>query len=122
MFGRDCHNIDDGAEKTLETHDMALPSPGPSGQPVFFLIILLSISDMQNREQTMDRIERFSHLTGGNDIGLVFLLAASPRVNSMNAYMQLQTEYAHTSVLVSQFPSIYSSCPFTRQSHITWRN
>ena len=49
---------------------------------------------MQNREVTMDRLERLSNLTGGKDVGVIFLLASTPRVNGIVSYMQLQTEYA----------------------------
>lgn len=87
-------SINNDTERLLETHDIALPSKRPAGQPDFFRIALLSASDMQSKESTMDRLERLSNLTGGKDVGVVFLLASSPRVNGMIAYMQLQIEYA----------------------------
>lgn len=66
-------------ENRLETHDLAIPiDAGATGQGATrqFRVLLLAPSWMSasNLPNTLDRIHRFTSLTGGQDIAVVFLL------------------------------------------------
>ncbi|KAI0841997.1 hypothetical protein F5Y06DRAFT_165879 [Hypoxylon sp. FL0890] len=81
------------AEAKLDTHDAALPIPDPRGQSQRVLrVIFLSPSEV-GTDNCRTRIQRLSHLNGGQDVAIVFLLkqeneAASP----MTAFMTLQLD------------------------------
>ncbi|KAI1385061.1 uncharacterized protein F4822DRAFT_382082 [Hypoxylon trugodes] len=78
-------------ERKLDHHDMALPLRSPGGQPRRVLrVILLSPSDI-GTDDCKDRIQRLYHLSGGQDIAIVFLLKqAKGQANPMTAFMMLQ--------------------------------
>jgi hypothetical protein len=80
-------------EKSLVTHDIALPSSRTGGR-VGFRLLLLSTSDLRPPQDGWSRIERFLHLTGGRDVGIVFLLQeTSSSENGIIPYMELQARY-----------------------------
>ncbi|KAI1208895.1 uncharacterized protein F4807DRAFT_137307 [Annulohypoxylon truncatum] len=78
-------------EAQLDTHDAALPIPTSHGQPPRVLrAIFLSPSDVET-DNCQNRIQRLSHLNGGQDIVIVFLLKQEEdKVNPMSAFMTLQ--------------------------------
>lgn len=85
-------------EKTLETHDIALSLPRGDTQPDYFRLLLLSASD----SEPLERIERIFHLTGGRQVGVVFLLKeqfSKGKRNGMVAYLNLQARFV-TATLV----------------------
>jgi hypothetical protein len=52
---------------------------------------LLSAADLSPSQDGWTRIERLSHLTGGDNVGIVFLLQqTSPGENGIVPYMDLQ--------------------------------
>lgn len=74
---------------------------------------MLSASDLQHLDQTVDRVQRFSALTGGRDLAIVFLLnTPSPTgpIDSVNslagvyAYTKLQTEMVHNAIHIPTLP------------------
>ncbi|KAI2468083.1 hypothetical protein F4781DRAFT_432778 [Annulohypoxylon bovei var. microspora] len=80
-------------EAKLDTHDAALPIPRPGGQSQRVLrAIFLSPSDV-GTDDCQTRIQRLSHLNGGQDIVIVFLLKQeNDKVNPMSAFMTLQLD------------------------------
>lgn len=81
------------AEQTLDSHDLAIPLPQSRQQDPknFFRIVLISPSDMYPTTLIMGRIERLYHLTGGRNVGIVFLIQDSvSRENGVRTLMTLQ--------------------------------
>ncbi|KAI0890045.1 uncharacterized protein GGS22DRAFT_183395 [Annulohypoxylon maeteangense] len=78
-------------EARLDTHDAALPIPGPVGQSRRILrAIFLSPSDV-GTDDCQNRIQRLFHLNGGQDVVIVFLLKQEEdKVSPMSAFMTLQ--------------------------------
>ncbi|KAA6415925.1 MAG: hypothetical protein FRX48_00644 [Lasallia pustulata] len=99
-------------ETTLETHDLALPLHSASGIGTPRLrVLLLSPSSIEasNRTATTTRIERFSTLTGGDSIAIVFLLhlpkpQPSPQHSGLHAYMTLQALLLSQSLSIPLLP------------------
>ncbi|KAI6835044.1 hypothetical protein KC367_g6968 [Hortaea werneckii] len=74
-------------EKTLDTHDLALPlqpllgpitSHGLAARQLRLLLLSSSAVAEAQLEATIERVQRFASLTGGNDLAIVFLLASTP--------------------------------------------
>jgi hypothetical protein len=78
------------AEGALQGHDLAIPLPkaDPQSQGDLFRLLLISTTDMNAPEQTLERIERLYHKHGGRHVGIVFLLS-SDRVGIV-AFMNIQ--------------------------------
>lgn len=86
-------------EKKLEAHDLAIPLPqgGLGDRSQLFRIILLSSEDMKDMTKVMARIERLYNYTGGQYVGIFFLLEdvnTTPE-NGLRAFMTLQAEYVY---------------------------
>ncbi|KAK5674760.1 hypothetical protein LTS10_012496 [Elasticomyces elasticus] len=74
-------------ESRLNTHDVAIPL-GPTGNPtagaaiaiccVRYLLLAPSSMDKAKIDTTLDRIQHFASLTGGQDLAIVFLLQTPP--------------------------------------------
>jgi hypothetical protein len=78
-------------EKSLETHDMAIPVPRvDQNHQEYFRILLLSSSDLDPSEAVVRRVERLYHQTGGRNVGIIFLLQTIGRSNDTAAYLTLQ--------------------------------
>ncbi|KAI0383919.1 hypothetical protein F5Y04DRAFT_23853 [Hypomontagnella monticulosa] len=80
-------------ETKLSTHDVALPLSGPRTKPQRVLrAILLSPSDV-GTDDCRSRIQRLSHLNGGQDVVIVFLLKqGQDQGSSTAALMALQLD------------------------------
>ena len=79
-------------EIILTTHDLALPIPprSPNTPPQKAIFLLLSSSDLK-QEQTIQRIERFSMLDGGEHVAIIFLLQEKEdKKDGMAAFIELQ--------------------------------
>ena len=75
-------------EQAIETHDLAIPIPP---QKDIFRLILISAADMQPLGKYMDRIERLYHQTGGQNVGIMFLVQdAISGENGIRNLMTLQ--------------------------------
>lgn len=80
-------------EKSLDSYDIALPLPRGNTKPDLYRLLLLSESDIE----PISRIERLCHITGGRQIGVVFLLKEQfTKGNGMMAYLNLQARFVHT--------------------------
>ncbi|KAH7364150.1 hypothetical protein BKA65DRAFT_389196, partial [Rhexocercosporidium sp. MPI-PUGE-AT-0058] len=80
-------------EKSLQTHDIAIPLPKHNHDEshALFLLLALSPSDLQSPASAMERIQHLYHHTGGRDVGVLFLLnEKTPKVNGTIAMMELQ--------------------------------
>ncbi|KAI1382103.1 hypothetical protein F4677DRAFT_439904 [Hypoxylon crocopeplum] len=80
-------------EAKLDTHDVALPLLGSAGQSRRVLrAIFISPSDV-GTDDCRGRIQRLSHLNGGRDIAIVFLLKqANDQISPMAAFMTFQLD------------------------------
>ncbi|KAI2640435.1 hypothetical protein GGS26DRAFT_586437 [Hypomontagnella submonticulosa] len=80
-------------EAKLDTHDVALPLPESRTKPQRVLrAILLSPSDV-GTDESRRRIQRLSHLNGGQDVVIVFLLKqGQDQGSSTAALMTLQLD------------------------------
>ncbi|KAI1107518.1 hypothetical protein F4804DRAFT_329250 [Jackrogersella minutella] len=80
-------------ETKLDTHDAALPLPGSSGQFQRVLrVIFLSTSDVST-EECRSRVQRLSHMNGGQDTAIVFLLKQEKdQADPISAFMTLQLD------------------------------
>ncbi|KAJ9157958.1 hypothetical protein NKR23_g511 [Pleurostoma richardsiae] len=76
-------------ERLLTTHDVAVPLSNRSQQSPqeLFRFVVLSASDLASPSETEQRIDRLYNLTGGSNVGLVFLLGEG---GDMSGFMQLQ--------------------------------
>ncbi len=80
-------------EKTLGTHDIAIPLPQRGDQGSRVWMLLLSALDMQSSADGLARIERLYHLNGGHHVALVFLVDNNNqgvKADGVKAYMELQ--------------------------------
>jgi hypothetical protein len=78
-------------EKTLGTHDIAIPLPRRDVQGNYVRMLLLSASDMRPGADGASRIERLYHLDGGHHVAIVFLLDnKGGKEDGVKAYMDLQ--------------------------------
>ncbi|KAG9229278.1 hypothetical protein BJ875DRAFT_475317 [Amylocarpus encephaloides] len=81
-------------EKSLDTCDILLPLPRrrEGDEQRFFRLLLLSAADIETPAPAMPMIERLHHQTGGEQVGIVFLLQEkAPGSSGIIAYMDLQT-------------------------------
>ncbi|KAH8603058.1 hypothetical protein B0O99DRAFT_697677 [Bisporella sp. PMI_857] len=75
-------------EQVINTHDLAIPLPP---RKEFFRLILMSSEDIQKPESYMDRIERLYNQTGGQHVGIVFLVQdGTSKENGTRNLMTLQ--------------------------------
>ncbi|KAG4438176.1 hypothetical protein IFR05_006344 [Cadophora sp. M221] len=92
-------------EKSLKTHDIAIPVPQfkhDESRTLFFLLALSS-SDLQDPASAMERIQHLYHHTGGRNAGILFLLnEKTPKGNGTIAMMNLQVRYNNYSLLLFQ--------------------
>jgi len=87
-------------ERSLDTHDLAIPLPSTSQstQQDLFRIIAISFSDLISPSTSMARIERLYHQQGGKHVGILFLLKESKDTgNGTIAFMELQARYVNFS-------------------------
>ncbi|KAI9730459.1 MAG: hypothetical protein M1818_008154 [Claussenomyces sp. TS43310] len=92
-------------EKSLNTHDIAIPLSRPNDEGGFFRLLLLSALDLRASDQAMARIERLYHLNGSRLNGIIFLLnGTAPQEESMNAYMSLQANLLNSSFDIHVLP------------------
>lgn len=92
------------AERSILTHDLAIPLP-PSelddGAP-YFLFLLVSVTDVES-PSTRDRIERLHHQGGANHVGVVFLLDEGTTASkNLAAMMNLQIRYLLSATVYSE--------------------
>lgn len=83
-------------EKSLKTHDIALSirHSGRSQEDGLFRFIVLSAFDLKPPSFVLERIERLQHITGSNQVGIVFLLQEKDQKgNGMSEFMDLQSRY-----------------------------
>lgn len=79
-------------ETNLRTHDLLIPLSNQQPQNDYFRLLLLSPADLNERSNLMARIERLYHQTGGQRVGIVFLIKEeSSTGNGTIAFMELQT-------------------------------
>jgi hypothetical protein len=83
-------------EQTLGTHDLAIPLPQyrQNDQQDFFRLILLSSTDVQTPTAEIARIERLYNQTGGQHVGIVFLIQENTsNGNGTSDFMKLQARW-----------------------------
>ncbi|CZT49890.1 uncharacterized protein RSE6_10792 [Rhynchosporium secalis] len=80
-------------EKSLKTYDIAiaLPQSRHDSTLTLFHLLALSPSDLQDQALSMARIQHLYHHSGGQNVGIIFLLnEKSSKVNGTIAMMNLQ--------------------------------
>ena len=84
-------------ESSLNTHDISIPLFKSGKQDGFMRLILLSASDMHASEDAVKRVERLSLFSGGQHIGIIFLLQEKNDMkDGFHAYIQLQATFVST--------------------------
>jgi len=78
------------SEQIIHTHDLAIPLPP---RKEVFRLILMSSAELQHPGNHMDRIERLYHQTGGQHVGIIFLIQdTGSKEISMRSFMTLQAK------------------------------
>ncbi|OBT76238.1 hypothetical protein VF21_04993 [Pseudogymnoascus sp. 05NY08] len=91
-------------EKTLNTHDIAVPLHESGEHKHYMRFLLLSASDLDAQEEVVKRIERLSLFNEGQHVGIVFLLKEKDGKNGFTKYIQLQTILLNLRLEVSIIP------------------
>ena len=75
----------------LKTHDIALPIRTTQNQqlPDYFMLLVLSVSDLKSEAAVLARVERLHLQGGGKHVGIIFLLQEKNDENSRNGTIEL---------------------------------